>query len=208
MIYIYNETTGKIRLQANAPINEVEFLLEEGEACIEGENVDNNTHYVEEGELVAFPEKPNAYVEWDWENKEWFVSEQTLNTRKRVLKDNVDELRGAKNEEPILYEEVLFDADLKSIENIKGVVARIERGDGLTTGWIGWRAFDNSMHWSEQTAEEVLVHLHNISRALEDRKQALMVNTWQHKSNIDALETIEEIIAYDVTVDWIDNGNR
>lgn len=47
------------------------------------------THYIIEGNVVAFPEKPNKYVTWDWETKQWKLdteqAEVAVKQRRSVL---------------------------------------------------------------------------------------------------------------------------
>lgn len=95
-----------------------------------------------------------------------------------------------------------FDADTLSRERISNTIARLQRGDGLPHGWVGWRDADNQMRWADSSAEEVLKNLTDLARAIEDREQALLITSWQHKANIEKLSTIEEILAYDVTKNW------
>ena len=95
-----------------------------------------------------------------------------------------------------------FDADKASRERISGTIARLQRGDGLPAGWLGWRDANNNMRWAEDDTATVLANLTALSRAIEDREQALLAASWAHKANIAALEDIDAILAYDVTVGW------
>ena len=95
-----------------------------------------------------------------------------------------------------------FDADKVSRERISGMIARLQRGDGLPAGWVGWRDAANEMHWATDDAATVLANMIALSRAIEDREQALLVASWTHKANIAALEDIDAILAYDVTQGW------
>ena len=95
-----------------------------------------------------------------------------------------------------------FDADKVSRDRISGTIARLQRGDGLPAGWMGWRDADNNMHWAADDAATVLANLTALSRAIEDREQALLVDGWQHKAAIAALEDIDAILSYDVTKNW------
>lgn len=95
-----------------------------------------------------------------------------------------------------------FDADRTSRERISGMIARLQRGDGLPAGWMGWRDAENNMHWITDDAAAVLTNLTALSRAIEDREQALLVASWTHKANIAALTDIDAIIGYDVTASW------
>jgi hypothetical protein len=95
-----------------------------------------------------------------------------------------------------------FDADQVSRDRIGGMIARLQRGDGLPVGWVGWRDTANEMQWVTDDAATVLANLTTLSRAIEDREQALLVASWQHKANIAALTDIDAIIGYDVTKNW------
>jgi len=95
-----------------------------------------------------------------------------------------------------------FDADKTARERISGTIARLQRGDGLPAGWMGWRDAENNMHWVADDAATVLANLTALSRAIEDREQALLVAAWQHKANIASLTTIEDIMNYNVEEGW------
>ena len=95
-----------------------------------------------------------------------------------------------------------FDADATARERISGMITRLQRGDGLPQGWIGWRDAQNQMHWQEEPAAGVLHNLTSLARCIEDREQSLLVASWTHKENITKLQTIEEILQYDVTQNW------
>ena len=114
----------------------------------------------------------------------------------------VDRLRAERYDRPLAYGGTLFDVDAAARENISGVLARLARGDGLTAGWIGWRTFGNSMVWADASEEEVLTHLRGLSRAIEDRKQALLSAAWSHKDALAGLDSVEAVMGYDITVGW------
>lgn len=95
-----------------------------------------------------------------------------------------------------------FDADKISRERISGMIARLQRGDGLPAGWVGWRDASNQQQWAEDDAATVLANLTALARAIEDREQALLVASWAHKANIAALEDIDAILSYDVAANW------
>ena len=82
------------------------------------------------------------------------------------------------------------------------MIARLQRGDGLPAGWVGWRDASNQQQWVTDDATTVLANLTALSRAIEDREQALLVASWNHKANIAALTDIDAIIAYPITEGW------
>ena len=95
-----------------------------------------------------------------------------------------------------------FDADAVSRERISGTIARLQRGDGLPAGWIGWRDASNQQQWGEDDAMTVLANLTTLSRAIEDREQALLATSWRHKASIASLTSIEDILNYNVEEGW------
>lgn len=157
--------------------------------------VSAKTHYVQDGELVPFPEKPSPHHEWDWPTKSWLPNIDAA--RKAKLQEVTTELNKR------LYLPCNgFDADKVSRERISGMIARLQRGDGLPAGWVGWRDASNQQRWAADDAATVLANLVSLSRAIEDREQVLLIAAWQHKAAIAALSDIDAILAYDVTAGW------
>ena len=143
----------------------------------------------------TLPERPSPHHEWDWTTKSWLP--------------NLDAAREAKLQQVAVELSTRlylpcngFDADAVSRERISGTIARLQRGDGFPAGWIGWRDASNQQWWVEDDAATVLANLTALSRAIEDREQALLVVSWQHKANIVALDNIAAVISYDATVGW------
>ena len=179
--------TGLVGLPAPASIPDAVLLAE---YCLQG------------GELYRRGHAPSPHHQWDASASEWTLRAGAVDAAKEARCKAVDALRDEKHASPITVDGVAFDADVQSIENIRGIIARIERGDGLTTGWLGWRVFDNTMVWADWTAPQVLQGLYDVARALEDRKQSLLAAAWAHKAAIQGLETLDEVQAYDVTAGW------
>ena len=151
--------------------------------------------YFDNGVLKYRPQKPGQFFSWAPVLNEWLPNLDAARASK--LQQVSTELNAR------LYLPCNgFDADEISRERISGMIARLQRGDGLPTGWMGWRDADNNMHWAADDAATVLANLCTLSRAIEDREQALLVAGWTHKANIAALEDIDAILAYDVTANW------
>jgi hypothetical protein len=145
--------------------------------------------------VMPTPEKPSPHHDWDWATKSWLP--------------NLDAARASKLQQVSaelntrLYLPCNgFDADKVSRERISGMIARLQRGDGLPAGWLGWRDANNDMQWAADDAATVLASLTALSLAIENREQALLVASWTHKANISALDDIDAILAYDVTAAW------
>jgi hypothetical protein len=146
-------------------------------------------------ELIEFPVKPSPHHEWDWPTKSWLPN---LDAAKAAKKTEIETELSRRLYLPCNG----FDADKVSRERISGMIARLQRGDGLPASWVGWRDASNQQHWSQDDAATVLANLTALSRAIEDREQALLVASWTHKANIAALTDIDAIIDYDVTANW------
>ena len=143
----------------------------------------------------TLPERPSPHHEWDWPTKSWLPNLDAA--RESKLRQVAAELNAR------LYLPCNgFDADAVSRERISGTIARLQRGDGLPAGWIGWRDASNQQRWAEDDAATVLASLVALSCAIEDREQALLIASWQHKANLNALEDFNEILSYDTTAGW------
>ena len=192
MIYEYAET-GEIIRCVDAPDSEASLHAQRYVLAPSGHS--DEAHYVQNGELVPFPAKPSPHHEWDWPTKSWLPNLDAA--RKAKLQEVAAELNRR------LYLPCNgFDADKVSRERISGMIARLQRGDGLPAGWMGWRDASNQQQWATDDAATVLANLTALSRAIEDREQALLVASWTHKANIAALTDIDAIIGYDVTANW------
>lgn len=143
----------------------------------------------------TLPERPSPHHEWDWTTKSWLPNLDAA--RESKLQQVVAELNAR------LYLPCNgFDADNVARGRISGTIARLQRGDGLPAGWIGWRDASNQQQWAEADAATVLASLITLSCAIEDREQALLTASWQHKANLNALEDFAAILSYDTTAGW------
>ena len=158
-------------------------------------DVDLSEDYIQDGEIVRRPLSPSPHHDWDWPTKSWLPN---LDAAKAAKKAEIEAALATKLYLPCNG----FDADKVSRDRISGMIGRLQRGDGLPAGWMGWRDADNQQHWAEDDAATVLANLCTLSRAIEDREQALLVAGWTHKANIAALEDIDAILSYDVTKNW------
>ena len=199
MIVVFDLTTGQILKTISAPDGHANLYGSEGEGVILTDTwVSDTTHYVENGVLTEYLESPSPHHEWDWTTKSWLPNLDAARSSKlqQVAAELDSRLHLPCNG---------FDADPISRERISGTIARLQRGDGLPAGWIGWRDANNQQQWAEESAATVLANLVALSRAIEDREQALLVASWMHKKNIDDLVDLGDIygiINYDVTTGW------
>lgn len=198
MYVIYDLDTGIVDRIFHGPKVQLNVNVYEGQGFIEVKGPEVLVHpeysYVENGEWVWAPDAP-PHHEWDWTTKSWLPNLDAA--RKAKLQEVAAEL-----DKRLYLPFNGFDADKTARERISGTIARLQRGDGLPAGWLGWRDASNNMHWAADDAATVLANLTTLSRAIEDREQALLVASWTHKANIAALTDIDTIIGYDTTQGW------
>lgn len=165
----------------------------EGATSVFGVVADPNTEYYdfEDNRVKRKPDKPSPYHDWNWIGKQW-VANVALAKESKLREVNAE--IGNRLYEPCNG----FDADRTARERITGMIARLQRGDGLPPMWAGWRDTANQMHWVNDAPETVLEGLKELSRAIEDREQALLVTAWNHKANIQGLQTLDEVLSYSI----------
>jgi hypothetical protein len=151
--------------------------------------------FYKNGQRFEREPRPTDWHEWDSTSESWLP---TLDAAREAKKQQVAAELNTRLYLPCNG----FDADKVSRDRISGMIARLQRGDGLPAGWVGWRDASNQQQWATDDAATVLANLTALSRAIEDREQALLVAGWAHKANIAALEDIDAILAYDVTKNW------
>ena len=181
-------------------LSEYERLVASGVTTVmiaDEENLDTflDTHYLSGTTWKNRTPSPGLYHEWDVASESWLPN---LDAAREAKLQQVSTELNARLYLPCNG----FDADKVSRERISGTIVRLQRGDGLPAGWMGWRDAANEMHWADDDPATVLANLTALSRAIEDREQVLLIAGWTHKANIAALEGIDAILAYDVTANW------
>jgi len=151
--------------------------------------------YIKDGKLGQRSPRPNDFYQWDINSESWLPN---LDAAKAAKKGEIEAELARRLYLPCNG----FDADTLSRERISGMISRLQRGDPLPAGWVGWRDASNQQQWATDDAATVLANLTALSRAIEDREQALLIAAWQHKAAIAALTSVEALLAYDVTTVW------
>ena len=191
----YDALSGQIICRGSAP--DGADLTPLGYTMVGGDysSVDFSEDYIENGAIVRRSPRPSPHHKWDWTTKSWLPNLDAA--REAKLQQVAAELNAR------LYLPCNgFDSDTVSRERISCTIARLQRGDGLPAGWMGWRDASNQQWWAEDDAMTVLTSLTALSCALEDREQALLIASWQHKANLNALEDFAAILSYDITTGW------
>lgn len=163
------------------------------------ELVSPDTHYIVDGVIHKIPMPPDMFHVWD-QNQNQYVFD--IERKRRSLIASVNQELNRRLYLPIEFESAFFDSDELARQRITGTKSRLLEGAGLPAGWVGWRDASNQQRWATDDAATVLANLTALSRAIEDREQALLIASWQHKANLNALEDFNEILSYDTTAGW------
>lgn len=145
------------------------------------------------------PPQPHEYFAWNAVAKSWLPD---LNRIQQETLKSINTYFSEYDLAPIEYQSTLFDADSTARERITGVLNRLNRGDDLPIGWIGWRDFHNQMQWESEDALTVQAYLAGLSTAIENRSQRLLAVAWQHKANLEAIADVENLLEYDLSTLW------
>jgi hypothetical protein len=199
--YFYDLQTGLFSGQSlGGPAEWVDANVPDGMGAW-SDKVDTKSQRVdiETGLLVDYqPDKPadsdSATWAWDQTTRRW-VEAKTLAWYKRVKLDQISAARESKNSEPISYDGALFDADELGQRNIQAWTNTIAAGTNPPAGFV-WRDFDNVDHPADAA---FIVGLNN---AIVERGTALYQASWQKKSEVEALTSIDDVIEYDATAGW------
>lgn len=201
-IISYDKGTGEIQQWAECPDLESMAHVRSDAIDIAAVTGDCSNHYFQDGELRPILPRPSQSHDWDWVSKTWLPN---LAHAKEMFKARIDGERVRRNTLPIAYDGKNLDADATAQKNLAdklaGVKERIRLGVGMPMDKMVWKDADNIVHWWNDL-QAYCDWLAGYVIALEDRGTALYISMWQHKLNIDALTTIEEILAYDTTTGW------
>lgn len=194
---IYDEVSGQILRYGSCPQDQVDSQVSAGEGLLLA--VGSFGKYVENEFLTDIPARPSDSHDWDWPTKTWQPNLSDAIVKKKAA---VESERSRRSVAPITFSGSQFDADATARERITGTLARLLRGDGLPVGWVGWRDYDNAMHWGSDAPAQVQTQLAGLSAEIEDREQAMLIAAWTHKATLDAIDDIDDALAYDVTAGW------
>jgi Domain of unknown function (DUF4376) len=146
-------------------------------------------------EMPGYPQQGvnNTYTfdrsTWTWLNT------TNIAALKETIKTKINLERERRNELPIQYQNITWDADPQSQRNVSAWMATLAAGSTLPQGFV-WRAADNVNHAADAD------FVNGLGTAMTLRGTQLYQASWAKKSELDALATVELVNAYDVTKGW------
>lgn len=134
---IYDLTTGAV-LQTVAGGSEADIAAAVGPGqgyAIAQHRETDETHYVKNGTLMAYPPKPEGLVEWDLQHEAW-LDPRTLDELKAAKWDEIKDARTAADATGFTWNGSRFDSDPASQARIQGgVLLATVIGAQFTQDW-------------------------------------------------------------------------
>jgi hypothetical protein len=146
-------------------------------------------------EMPDYPQESvnNTYTfdraTWTW------VNSTNIAALKTTIKEKINQERERRNELPIEYENIMWDADPQSQRNVSAWMATLAAGGSLPEGFQ-WRAVDNVNHQADAA------FINGLGTAMTLRGTQLYQTSWVKKAELDALTTVQQVNSYDVTTGW------
>lgn len=185
MIYIYRINTGEITQLVYARQQDVENFLRPGLAALVHDVVlDDSTHYIQNGELVPFPEKPSPHHEWDWPTKSWLPN---LDAAREAQRQSWNVWRDRELVAGYPHSGHVFHSDDRFMAELQLILKGYERGH--LTGTSAIRTKDNGTLQMTHAEIETLLLVIGLHR------QAIYQQSWVGKDALAGLTTLEDIVA-------------
>lgn len=155
------------------------------------------------GEKVFTQAPPRPpYHTWDWSTKSWIPD---LSAAIAARKQEIDRERDRRISLPLTYDGKTLDADARARENLKSKLEEIKSREALNQPMpqqmLVWRDADNVTH-SWPTQEAYKAWLEGFAVTMSERGTMIYSACWAHKSNVEALPSVEAVAAYDIAQGW------
>jgi hypothetical protein len=159
-----------------------------------------DTHYynVLNDSMEEKPPRPSVHHTHNTTTNEWNVSAESLLFAKNIKKLDIKKLATDIHFNNIVYDNKLLDSDKVSQENISGKIEQLksEIEFGVIPDNLFWKDANNILHTWE-THQEYLRWLQGLLIAISNRRTLLYQLSWQASSDIDSMESIEDVLNYD-----------
>lgn len=203
-IAIFITATGQILRVVEAPVGSATLQLAAGEDWIPAENETDETHYVDTSTLtlVAIPPRQTQFHTWDPATRAWVPNVPAAKSVR--VNDLLAEYRRRKDLQ-LVYDAKALDAGLEAREQLVFKAFEFAERARLAQPATGasrvWENADGSFYTFAADGP-FRNWLGGFVIALSDRTAQQRLALRQHVQNIRALTTVEDILAYDITVGW------
>ena len=182
MNYIEHDTLGRIvaKISTGFPVELGVNQIEVSPSAV----FDAHSHYVQNGELVLFPEKPSPHHAWDWPTKSW---RPNLDAAREAQRQSWNTWRDRELIAGYHHNGHVFHSDDRFMAELQLILKGYERG--YLTGTSAIRTRDNAVLQMTQAEIEGLLLLIGL------RRQAIYAQSWAGKDALASLTTLEDIMA-------------
>jgi hypothetical protein len=174
---------------------------------IESDQTILNTWHLDNNIINYHTEKPSDYYFWDVTTFSWQPDKTKLSL---IRLNEIKNLWEAKDVENLTYDNKILQVASIDRENITGKIneiqTKIDSNIVINESEMYWRDYNNVIHtWV--TPAVYLQWLKLLVVAFAERRSALYLKSWEHKTAIETLvadinSSIEDILSYDITSGW------
>lgn len=189
----FQNTSGLVEFYASQGLTAVE-VTEEEYLVLRGSTIED-THYFDGTAFVQIPAKPSEYHHFDFETKSWIEPAGLLQDLKRQKIDAIDKRRESLSIAPIEFRGAMFDADKTAQANISAWLNVINSGASVPEGFV-WRDATNVDHPADAQ------FVRELATAMTLRGTAMYAASWAHKAAVGALNSVQDVLAYNVQANW------
>lgn len=198
MIVVAESLTGRVVRRIGGvkgvPDDELKLYALSGEFAIEVDDdvVPAGECWVNGAEIHPVPAMPSPLRNWDWVTKCWVGD---LAQVQAALMDALEAERARRNDLPIGFAGVLFDANTVAKQNLGGWLSVLAAGGSLPSGFT-WRDASNAEHLADAA------FLVGLGAAMAARGTELYRNKWSKQRHIESALTVAELDTFDMTEGW------
>lgn len=189
----FQNTGGLAEFYASQGLTAVE-VTEEEYLVLRASTVED-THYFDGTAFVQIPVKPSEHHHFDFETKSWIEPAGLLEDLKRQKIDAIDKRRESLSIAPIEFRGAMFDADKTAQANISAWLNVINSGASVPEGFV-WRDATNVDHPADAQ------FVRELATAMTLRGTAMYAASWAHKAAVGALNSVQDVLAYNVQANW------
>jgi hypothetical protein len=186
-VALYEAATGRILFVMQCTAVQAADTAGPGQMVVELLEGDDSTHYIVDGQPVAFPAKPHPTAVWDWTTKAWASD---LPAAKAAKWEEIKAARTRAEYGGFVFNSVPYDSDETSTQRIIGAVsmAQIALANAQPFS-IDWTLADNTVTTLDA------IGMISVGVALGQHVAAIHAQARTLRADIEAATTLEEIDA-------------
>ena len=183
-MYVYADKDGRIFLCMRSSGFDVGPEINGAQPVATDFDAGPATHYVQNGELVPFPERPSPHHDWDWPTKSWLPN---LDAARESQRQAWNAWRDRELIAGYTHNGHVFHSDDRFMAELQFILKGYERE--YLTGTSAIRTRDNAVLQMTHAEIESLLLMIGLHR------QVIYAQSWAGKDALAGLTTLESIMA-------------